>query len=86
MQDLIEPSFDKLTEYQPEQKYLLIDVNRISASLLARAEGESAFLFRLERAKNPGEILGIAREMARRLQDPKYDFLRRAIGKWLGLL
>lgn len=86
IQDLIQPAYENLKEYPPEQKYLLIDINRISSELLDKAEGESAFVFRFERAKNPLEILDIAREMACRLKDPKYDFLKRAIGAWLNLL
>ena len=52
--DLLAPIQDKLSEYQPEQKYFLIDENRISRLLLSQGKGESAFIFRFEQA-NSGE-------------------------------
>lgn len=86
IRDLIVPLHDKLSGYQPEQKYFLIDENRISKLLLDKAKGESAYIFRLEQAKSAGEILAIAHEISKRLNEPKYDFLKRSIYSWIDRL
>lgn len=86
IKDLLSPTHDKLSDYQPAQKYFLIDENRISRLLLNNASGESAYIFRLEQAKTAEEILSIAREITVRLADNKFDFLRRAIYGWISCL
>ena len=53
---------------------------------MENAKGESAYIFRLDQAKTADEILAIAHEISRRLNDPKYDFLRRSIYSWISML
>lgn len=84
--ELISILHDKLSGYQPSQKYFLLDENRISQLLLESAKGESAYIFRLEKAKSAKEILDIANELSQKLKDSKYDFLRRSIYTWISRL
>lgn len=74
VRNLIAPLPDKLSAYQPEQKYFLIDENRLSAMLLDKATGESAYIFRLEQAKTPDGILAISPELVEHLKDQNMIF------------
>ena len=86
MRELFAPIHDKLSEYQPEQKYFLIDENRISRLLLAQVKGESAFIFRFEQANSGEELVQIFREFKRALSDSGHNFLKRAVVAWLSRL
>ena len=77
------PITGPLAAYQPRQKYFLLEENQVSEENLANAEGIAAFLLRLERARDPEEMLPIVREMNERLRAPKYQRLRRAFTAWM---
>ena len=86
IRDMIISLDDRLSYYHPSQKYFLIDENKVESILLENAEGEAAYIFRLEQAKSAEEILVIAHEFAKRLSEPKFDFLRQAVYSWISCL
>ena len=81
--DLQLPIAGPLAAYQPSQKYFLLEENQVSEEHLVNAGGVAAFLLRLERARNPEDMLPIVREMNERLRAPKYQRLRRIFTVWM---
>lgn len=80
--ELVESVPDPLADFQPSQKYLLIDENRINEFILDKAPGNSAFIFRIERAKSGDEILDLLHELKGRIGEP----LLRVISSWVRLI
>jgi len=81
--DLMMPLPGPLAAYQPRQKYFLIDEGRIPEEELVANDGFVALLLRLERVKTHEEMLPIVDALILRLQDRKYDSLRRAFTIWI---
>lgn len=84
--NLISTLDERLSEYQPTQKYFLIDINKLPSALLNKVKGESAFIFRLEKAKTPEEIKIITHEIGEYLKEPSFAPLRKSIYNWITLL
>lgn len=72
-----------LAEFQPSQKYFLLDVGQLRNSDMDKAHGIAALLFRLERAKTKEEILAICLEVRRTLPHEKYSHFWLSITQWI---
>jgi len=81
--DLLMPLPAPLAAYQPRQKYFLIDEGRIPEEELTASNGLVSLLVRLERVKTHEEMLPVVDALILRLQDHKYDSLRRAFAIWV---
>ena len=64
-------------------KYHLIDIRHLEESLVDKAKGISAWIFRFERAANVQEMERLWRVMFRALKNPAYENLRQEIIIWL---
>ena len=64
-------------------KYHLIDIRHLEESLVDKAKGISAWIFRFERAVNVQEMERLWRVMFRALKSPTYENLRQEIIIWL---
>ena len=64
-------------------KYHLIDIRHLEESLVDKAKGVSAWIFRFERAANVQEMERLWRVMFRALKNPAYENLRQEIIMWL---
>ena len=64
-------------------KYHLIDIRHLEESLVDKAKGISAWIFRFERAANVQEMERLWRVMFRALKNPTYENLRQEIIIWL---
>ena len=64
-------------------KYHLIDIRHLEESLVDKAKGVSAWIFRFERAANVQEMERLWRVMFRALKNPTYENLRQEIIIWL---
>ena len=64
-------------------KYHLIDIRHLEESLVDKAKGISAWIFRFERAANVQEMERLWRVMFHALKSPSYENLRREIIIWL---
>ena len=60
-------------------KYHLIDIRHLEESLVDKAKGISAWIFRFERAANVQEMERLWRVMFRALKNPAYENLRQEI-------
>ena len=72
-----------LAEFQPSQRYFLLDVGQLRNSDMDKAHGMAALLFRLERAKTKEEILAICLEVTRTLPHEKYSHFWLSITQWI---
>ena len=64
-------------------KYHLIDIRHLEESLVDKAKGISAWIFRFERAANVQEMERLWKVMFRALRNPTYENLRQEIIIWL---
>ena len=64
-------------------KYHLIDIRHLEESLVDKAKGISAWIFRFERAANVQEMERLWKVMFRALRNPAYENLRQEIIIWL---
>ena len=64
-------------------KYHLIDIRHLEESLVDKAKGISAWIFRFERAANVQDMERLWRVMFRALKSPVYENLRQEIIIWL---
>ncbi len=64
-------------------KYHLIDIRHLEESLVDKAKGISAWIFRFERAANVQEMERLWKVMFRALKNPAYENLRQEIIIWL---
>ena len=64
-------------------KYHLIDIRHLEESLVDKAKGISAWIFRFERAANVQDMERLWRVMFRALRNPAYENLRQEIIIWL---
>lgn len=60
IRELIEPLHPALTEFQPIQKYCLVDEKRIPPEILKNAKGVAAYLVRTEQARSANDIYDVA--------------------------
>lgn len=81
--DLLMPLSGPLAVYQPQQKYFLIDEGRIPEEELTSSDSLVSLLLRLERVRTHEEMLPIVDSLILRLQDRKYDSLRRVYTVWI---
>ncbi len=80
--ELLPPVGGPLGDYQPRQRYFLLEESQVPEEDLTGSEGVAALLLRLERAQQPEDILPIIDTVLARLQEPRYDRLRRAFAVW----
>lgn len=80
---LLPPLSGPLAAYQPRQRYFLLDEGQVSEARLAAGKGLAGLLLRLERAREPEELLPLLDELAARLSGPRYQRLQRAFTVWL---
>ncbi len=64
-------------------KYHLIDIRHLEESLVDKAKGISAWIFRFERAASVQDMERLWRVMFRALRNPAYENLRQEIIMWL---
>ena len=64
-------------------KYHLIDIRHLEESLVDKAKGIRAWIFRFERAANVQEMERLWKVMFRALRNPAYENLRQEIIIWL---
>ena len=69
----------QLRAYQPSQKYFLLDIRHIGASIVKAAHGEASFFVRLERSRSPDETRAILKEVIDSCSGPQYDRFRRLL-------
>jgi predicted transposase YdaD len=81
--DLIEPYAKGLQAYCPSQRYFLLDEGRIPEAELKQADSTLAEIIRLESSPEPQALRAIIGRLIKRLKDPEYDSLRRALVVWI---
>ena len=80
--ELIAPVGPWLAPYQPSQRYLVVDEQRVGAddlpgrNLMAAVSG-------LERSRGPEDLLRVAEQLAQWLRDPRDEGLKRAFTDWV---
>ena len=80
--ELIVPSGPWLTPFQPAQRYYLLDVQRVAADDLPRANLLRA-VAGLEQSRSPEDILRVVEALQRWLRDPRAEELQRAFADWV---
>ncbi len=81
---LIEPAPAVLTDYRPQQSYLLLDEQRLAKAEQAPTRNLSAALFSLEASRGAEEAIAIVRALVDWLKGPEQSSLRRAFAVWFG--
>lgn len=67
-----------LKRYQPQLRYFLLDQGRIAVSELESLQNAVAVLFRLERSRDPEDLLKIYPDLLKSLEGPAFAELRQA--------
>ncbi len=82
--ELLQPVPEKLRDYQPQQRYLLIDEGRYSAAELEKLENLTAALIRAEIAESQEALGRVLANLIVWLPQPEQSDLRRAFKEWFG--
>ena len=82
IQSLLSPMPRGLNEYQPSQKFFLIDENALSQKMLDAAKGVSANLFRLERLKGGDSVARVLCDVVADLHTYS-ESLRQTFDTWI---
>ena len=72
-----------LDEYQPEQKYFLLDVVRLLKESIADERNLSAMLFRMEQCKTIEELIEEIKKARVRLSGEHYEEFRLLLSQWI---
>jgi predicted transposase/invertase (TIGR01784 family) len=84
LKGLLPPTLSaELLKWQPCVHYHLIDEHREDPARLGEEKSLNAALFRLERCRDPEEMLRIAQQVGELLQGEAFRELRRAFRTWL---
>ncbi len=84
LSELLLPHTRSLENYQPQQRYFLLDAGRVPEETLAGNSDLAALLIRFERAQDIGEIIHILTELCMILPSSERLHLHRAFISWLG--
>ena len=82
VRDLIAPTGRSLAPYQPSQRYLVVDLQRLREDDLPLRNLVGA-VSRMERSRSPDDLLLVAALLQEWLRGPKDTELRRAFADWL---
>lgn len=80
--ELVQTLPDALKNYQPEQRYFLVDEGRYTETELASLENLVAGLIRAEIAESPQQIARVLANLVLWLPQPEQSDLRRAFKEW----
>ncbi|MCP5161918.1 MAG: DUF4351 domain-containing protein [Hahellaceae bacterium] len=80
--ELVQTLPDALKNYQPEQRYFLVDEGRYTETELASLENLVAGLIRAEIAESPQQIARVLANLVLWLPQPEQGDLRRAFKEW----
>ena len=81
--ELCQKTLSALDEYQPEQKYFLLDVVRLLKESIADETNLSAMLFRMEQCKTIEELIEEIKKARIRLSGEHYDEFRLLLSQWI---
>ena len=82
VRDLVAPTGPYLAPYQPSQRYLVVDLQRLREDDLPLRNLVGA-VSRMERSRSPKDLRRVAASLQDWLQGPKDGELRRAFADWL---
>ena len=85
VRDLIAPAGRSLAPYQPSQRYLVVDLQRLGEDDLSLRNLVGA-VSRMERSRTPDDLRLVAVLLQEWLRGPKNTELRRAFADWLWYL
>ena len=81
--ELCQKTLPALDEYQPEQKYFLLDVVRLLKESIADERNLSAMLFRMEQCKTIEELIEEIKKARVRLSGEHYEEFRLLLSQWI---
>ena len=81
--ELCEKTCTSIDEYQPEQKYFLLDVMRLVKESLSDESNLSAILFRMEQCKSLEDLIAEIQKAKIRLKGDKYEEFRLLLSEWI---
>ncbi|MCX4030290.1 Rpn family recombination-promoting nuclease/putative transposase [Endozoicomonas sp. SM1973] len=83
LSDLIQSVPPDLAQWQPEQRYMLIEEHQFSDEELKPLKNLAAALFRLENSDNVEQLAQVIGSLVKWLKKPQQDSLRQAFVEWL---
>ncbi len=81
--ELIEPCGPSLAAYRPNQRHFVLDEGRLGEQEREQAGNTLADIIQLETSATPEDIRRVLARLTTRMQDSRYDSLRRALVVWI---
>ena len=81
--ELLPPLTGPLAQYQPRQRYFLLEESQVPEEALRAAGSLAGLLLRLERVRKPEELLPLIDHVIACLRGPQYRRLSRAFAVWI---
>ena len=83
LSELQEPASEALNYFQPQQRYLLIDIARLKTELLKSNDSLPTRLFRLERVKDKNEMLETIKAISSLFKSEHHEEISSVLCEWL---